>query len=181
MEMEEEEFLEMRREFRETFGKNDKDGKYKDHVVVLFRDSIGTNQVQEIYKIMDELEVKIAIVVYTDKITPSANLAIKHLKAKKYDVECFYENAMQYNVTRHVKVSKHIICSLETKNNILERYNITKEKLPFIKSDDPVLLYLGAKKGQMIEIIRDSDSNQEVTMPDGTKEKLKDVTYKIVV
>jgi DNA-directed RNA polymerase I, II, and III subunit RPABC1 len=88
---------------------------------------------------------------------------------------------MQYNVTRHVKVSKHIICYLETKNNILERYNITKEKLPFIKSDDPVLLYLGAKKGQMIEIIRDSDSNQEVTMPDGTKEKLKDVTYKIVV
>lgn len=181
MKMEEDEFLEMRKSFRETFGRNDKDGKYKDLVVVLFRETIGINQIHEISRIMNELEVKIAVVVYTDKITPPATTAIKYLKVKKYDVECFNEEKMQYNVTRHEKVPKHIICSLATKNDVLQKYKVKKEEIPYIKSDDPVLLYLGAKKGQMIEIIRDSDSNREAILPDGTKEILKDVTYKTVV
>jgi len=39
---------------------------------------------------------------------------------------------------------------------LLKRYGVTKDALPKILSDDPVVKELGAKKGDVIEFVRNS-------------------------
>jgi DNA-directed RNA polymerases I, II, and III subunit RPABC1 len=179
------ELSKVRLSFQETFAKR-KD--VDPQLVVVMRESIGNAQVQELDSIMRDLGVTDAIVIYTDKITPSADVAIKHLRVKKINIDCFTEDSLQYNVTRHSYVPKHIICSVETKRNVMEKYHTDKEHIPQIKVTDPVCRYLGAKKGQLIEIVRQSDSIPlvEERKVVGDVEttvitKLYDITYKIVV
>jgi len=56
----------------------------------------------------------------------------------------------------HFLVPKHRILSPEEAQKLLERYRIKPHQLPYILSTDPVVKILGAKPGDIIEIIRDS-------------------------
>jgi len=150
-------------------------------IIVLFRETIGSPQIQEIDSILTDYSVSRAIIIYASKITPPAATALKHLRVKKRIIEPFTEDQLQFNVARHEDVPKHILCSANMKNRLLKQYNITKDDIPHIKATDPVCLYYGATKGQIIKIIRTSDSIKEVTNPDGNVEKLYDTTYKLVV
>ncbi len=40
--------------------------------------------------------------------------------------------------------------------NLLNKYKITRRELPKIRADDPAVIALGAKEGQVLEIIRKS-------------------------
>lgn len=52
---------------------------------------------------------------------------------------------------------KFRILSEEEKKAVLERYKTTPEKLPKILSSDPVVVKIGAKKGDILEIKRTSE------------------------
>jgi DNA-directed RNA polymerase subunit H len=59
-------------------------------------------------------------------------------------------------VLKHSLVPEHKIMSDSAVERLLKKFNVTKEHLPRIKSTDPVAKAIGAKKGQVVEIIRDS-------------------------
>ena len=59
-------------------------------------------------------------------------------------------------VLDHELVPEHIVLSEEEAEEVLKRYNTTKDKLPGILEEDPVVKAIGAKKGDIIKIIRDS-------------------------
>jgi DNA-directed RNA polymerase I, II, and III subunit RPABC1 len=155
-------------------------------ITVVWKELLGTSDVQEIMEIMDSEGIKRAIVIHNNKVTPYAMGALRLLRVQQKIIEVFTENELQYNVTHHEYVPKHIICSAETKKKIFDAYSIDATKIVKILSTDPVLRYLGAVKGQLIKIVRPSDSIPEVEIPiqDGSgkkeKKKLYDVTYKIV-
>lgn len=170
-----------RADFAEVFVKTDGDTeKPANKLLVVMRERIGNPQILELHIDMDERGVDNAIIIYSEKITPSAEAAIRFLRIKKKNIEVFTEASLQFNVTRHSFVPRHCICSIETKTNVLKKYNITLKELPEIKITDPVCRYYGAKKGQMVEITRVSDSIKSI-MLEGKKKILYDVTYKIVV
>jgi DNA-directed RNA polymerase subunit H len=58
------------------------------------------------------------------------------------------------NILEHEMVPEHIIMNDEDAEKVLKKYNIRKEELPLIKTDDPVVKLIGAKQGQILKIIR---------------------------
>jgi len=53
---------------------------------------------------------------------------------------------------------KHIKLSDKEKASLLEKYNTTLKELPKILKDDPAIINLNAKPGDVIKIIRESST-----------------------
>lgn len=94
-----------------------------------------------------------ALVIIDDSVTPHVKNTLRLARRKDQIIEVFTLEEMQFNVSKHCLVPKHIICSKEEKKKIRKAYG---KDLPGIKASDPQMKYLGAKKGQLIKIFRDS-------------------------
>ena len=62
----------------------------------------------------------------------------------------------QPSILEHELVPKHRVLSPEEAEQVLKKYGTEPQKLPYIHASDPVVKALGAKPGDIIEIIRDS-------------------------
>jgi DNA-directed RNA polymerase subunit H len=62
------------------------------------------------------------------------------------------------DVLLHKFVPKHIILTKEESQNLLEKYRIDVNDLPQMFEKDPVAIAIGAKDGDIVKIIRDSDT-----------------------
>ena len=69
----------------------------------------------------------------------------------------------------HKLVPIHMIISEKKGGELLKKYNIEPNKLPKILDTDPVSIYIGAKPGQILKIIRESHTAKEA------------VSYRLVV
>ena len=61
---------------------------------------------------------------------------------------------MTFNITKHVFVPKHVILTMEEENEVLDKYQATKNKFPKMSIQDPVAKYYGMKSDQMVKILR---------------------------
>ena len=68
------------------------------------------------------------------------------------------ENNSTINIFDHILVPKHILLTPEETINLLKKYNITPNQLPKISSKDPAIKLLNAKKGDVIKILRKSET-----------------------
>jgi len=75
----------------------------------------------------------------------------------------------QLNIMNHELVPLHIIISEKEKKELLKKYNILQSQLPKILDTDTVSIFIGAKPGQIVKIIRDSHTAKEA------------VSYRLVV
>ncbi|GEM_PF-783813 len=68
-------------------------------------------------------------------------------------------NYPMFNIMRHFLVPPHILLNEEEKAEIFNRYNVEEPtRLPLIKEKDPVARLIGAKRGDLIMIIRESET-----------------------
>ena len=74
-----------------------------------------------------------------------------------------------FNIMNHKLVPLHMIISEKEREELLKKYNIEPRKLPKILDIDPVSIYIGAKPGQILKIIRKSHTAKEA------------VSYRLVV
>ncbi|BDC36254.1 DNA-directed RNA polymerase subunit H [Candidatus Methanoliparum sp. LAM-1] len=65
---------------------------------------------------------------------------------------------MKFSLFNHELVPKHILLSEEEAIQVLKTYNIDKRMLPKIKMSDPAVREIGAKPGDIIKIIRESET-----------------------
>ncbi len=65
----------------------------------------------------------------------------------------------QIDVLLHKFVPKHVLMTQEESKNLLEKYKIKEKDLPQIFEKDPVSIAIGAKEGDIIKIIRDSNTS----------------------
>lgn len=65
----------------------------------------------------------------------------------------------QIDVQLHKFVPKHVLMTQQESKNLLEKYKITENDLPQIFEKDPVAIAIGAKEGDIIKIIRDSNTS----------------------
>ncbi len=70
------------------------------------------------------------------------------------------EHEEEIDIFKSGLVPKHVILSEDEKASLLKSLNVTLKQFPRIKSADPVVKKLGAKKGDIVKISR-SDAGSE--------------------
>jgi len=118
--------------------------------------SIGIKQMRTFGHHIHEHNFHTGIMVTQNAITPAAMKIVPILLP--HVVETFQEQDLLVNITHHELVPKHVLLSREEKKVLLERYRLKDAQLPRIQVNDPVARYLGLKKGQVVKIIRKSET-----------------------
>lgn len=62
------------------------------------------------------------------------------------------------NILKHNLVPEHIILNDEETEEVLNKFNITVDDLPKILTSDQVVKAIGAKEGDVLKIIRKSET-----------------------
>ena len=101
--------------------------------------------------------VRRAVVVAGAPLTPFARQCLAEM-APRYQVEVFQEQELLVNVTHHVLVPPHTVLSGEEKQALLRRYRVREAQLPRIQFNDPVARYHGLARGQVVRIVRPSET-----------------------
>lgn len=65
-------------------------------------------------------------------------------------------------ILEHELVPRHEIVSVDEGLEVLKKYGVKPEQLPWIKASDPVAKAIGAKPGDIVRIIRKSPIGGEV-------------------
>ncbi|XP_071847962.1 DNA-directed RNA polymerases I, II, and III subunit RPABC1-like [Apostichopus japonicus] len=106
---------------------------------------------------MQDENISRAIIIVQSGMTPSAKQSLSDM-APKYILEQFLESEMLINITEHEFVPEHVVMTPEEKAELLARYKLKEHHLPKIQQGDPIARYFGLKRGQVVKIIRPSDT-----------------------
>jgi DNA-directed RNA polymerase I, II, and III subunit RPABC1 len=120
--------------------------------------SIGVKQAKAfVHRVKDE-NFHTGIMVSVNAPT-AASLKSFAAVEKEVTIEVFLEENLLVNITKHELVPKHILLSKQEKKALLQRYRLKESQLPRIQKDDPVARYFGLRKGNVVKIIRRSETS----------------------
>ena len=130
-----------------------------DQMFVFFPDDpkIGIKTIRTYCKRMQEENITRAIIVVQAGMTPSAKQSLVDM-APKYILEQFLEAELLINITEHDLVPEHVVMTPEEKRELLAKYKLKDNQLMRIQAGDPVSRYYGLKRGQVVKIIRASET-----------------------
>ncbi|RNA44823.1 DNA-directed RNA polymerases and III subunit RPABC1 [Brachionus plicatilis] len=118
---------------------------------------VGQKNLENYVRKMEEQSISRGIIVVQEGLTPSAKKLIESLK-QTTTVEPFIEAELMINITNHFLVPQHVLLTTEEKKELLVRYKLKENQLPRIRQDDPIARYFGLKRGQVVRIIRISET-----------------------
>ncbi|KAI1007747.1 hypothetical protein K3495_g485 [Podosphaera aphanis] len=119
--------------------------------------SVGIKQMRTFAQHLVSNNFHTGILITCVSITPAA-LKIIPAVANETKIECFVEQDLLVNITHHELVPKHVLLSKEERAAVLHRYRLKDTQLPRIQLGDPVARYLGLRRGQVVKIIRKSET-----------------------
>lgn len=130
-----------------------------DQLFVFFpeEEKVGIKTVKNYCQKMQEENISRAIIIVQRDMTPSARQALKDM-APKYILEQFLESELLINITEHELVPEHVVLTPDEKSELLHRYKLKESQLMRIQANDPVARYFGLKRGQVVKIIRPSET-----------------------
>lgn len=131
----------------------------QNQILVFFPDEekLGVDRIMQYMERMKEEAIHRAVLVLQRKLSAKAKTHIA-LSAHKFHIQDFLEEELLVNITRHVMVPKHQVLGPEDKATLLRRYKVRETQLPRIQLSDPVAKYLGMERGEVVRIVRASET-----------------------
>lgn len=156
-------------DFQQRFG----DNPARDSLTILVEKADDeTNQLFVFFPEDEKVGVK-PIKVYTDRmrnegvtnaimilrvdITPFAKQAVQEM-SDTFRIEHFKESELLIDITKHQLVPQHQVLTNGEKMELLKRYRLKDVQLPRIQPNDPIARYYGLRRGQVVKIIRPSET-----------------------
>ena len=118
---------------------------------------LGVEQISLFTEKIRKENISCGIMVISGSITPLAKQKFRESNELLH-IEYFEEKELVVNITEHELVPKHILLSDEEKKTLLKKYRLEESQLPKILTSDPVAKYLGLRRGQVVKIIRASET-----------------------
>uniref|UniRef100_A0A671PDR2 DNA-directed RNA polymerases I, II, and III subunit RPABC1 n=1 Tax=Sinocyclocheilus anshuiensis TaxID=1608454 RepID=A0A671PDR2_9TELE len=158
-------------EFRSQFGDKPSEGRPRrtdltvlvahnddptDQMFVFFPEEpkVGIKTIKMYCQRMQEENITRAIIVVQMGMTPSAKQSLVDM-APKYILEQFLQQELLINITEHEVRKLHL--NTFSLNQLLSS-KLKESQLPRIQAGDPVARYFGLKRGQVVKIIRPSET-----------------------
>lgn len=122
------------------------------------RSRISEKDIESIVAITQKNGGDLSVVIVP--IPPSATIltAVRQYSDK---FQLFHSGQLQFDITTHRKVPVHRILTEEEKKVFVEKFHIAvpRDQMPMIDSQDPMAKWIGAKPGDIIEIMRRSETS----------------------
>jgi len=119
----------------------------------------GVEVITKYVQMMDEHDTERAIlVIRTGLSAPAKGMLLKVESMMGKRLEYFLEGELMVNITKHMLVPTHVVLSSAEKALLLEKYKVKDTQLPRIQASDPVARYFGLTAGQVVKIIRPSET-----------------------
>jgi DNA-directed RNA polymerase subunit H (RpoH/RPB5) len=118
----------------------------------------------KIPKFIKQLDTGMKIIFIIDGETSQVPALLAHMKIK-YDFEVFYPNEILKNRMEDDIVDKTVLCTKEEQSNIEKTYVGEKPAWSLSGLGNFPLRYLGAKKGDMVKTMRESDTMSGFKIP----------------
>ena len=115
------------------------------------------NDISIFFSKMQDAKAETGIIIISGVLSPQAKTKLADIN-QELQVECFNISELMINITEHTYVPKHILLTGEEKKALMKRYKIKENQLPKILRSDPMSKYLGLKRGDVVKIIRDSET-----------------------
>ena len=130
-----------------------KDGhKYLMHILLNLK-TIGIAYIRELRDKIEQGEVESGIIVSDGKYTYSARS-----NAAEMNIELIPASLPTFDIFEHSLVPLHEILSSDEREEVAEKYHAEPYQFPWIKASDPVSIIIGAKAGDVIRIIQNSET-----------------------
>jgi DNA-directed RNA polymerase I, II, and III subunit RPABC1 len=121
------------------------------------RKKIGVRPIRQYAQLMEDKNIKRAIVIVQQQLTPFAKQAVQEASVK-IDMEIFHEKELIVNISQHYLVPKHEVLNEDEKTALLAAYKIKLEQLPRMQTVDPMARHFGLKRGDIVRITRNSET-----------------------
>ena len=120
-------------------------------------DKVTAQSIAKFMTKLNESNVYHCIIIVKGVLTPQA-LKAKDEFTSVMQFEIFHEQELYVDITEHELVPPHSIMTDEQKKELLKRYRIKETQLPKIRRDDAVARYMGLRAGQVVKIVRASET-----------------------
>jgi len=130
-----------------------------DQIFVFFPDEpkVGVKPIKAYCEKMREGSVQRAIIVVQQGITAFAKQALNEMHPL-FKLEQFSETELLVNITQHQLLPKHVKLLQKEKTALLQKYKVKESQLPRIQVTDPVARFYGLERGEVVKIIRPSET-----------------------
>ena len=123
------------------------------------KDKVLANDIETIVAYANNNNFKAGVIIVA--MSPPSENVLRVVKSHaKNRVQFWHISQLQFDITTHRMAMPHRILGDEEKGQVLERYKISDaaNQLPWIDSQDAMAKWIGAIPGDVIEVVRHSDS-----------------------
>lgn len=118
----------------------------------------NVDRVKEYISLLHKMEMKHCIIIYTESVTSMTKKLIENSLDIK--IELFTQEELQYNITKHRLVPKHIKLPYKEAKEFKKVHGL---KHPAILRTDPIARFYDFNRGDIIKIVRMNGDDEFVT------------------